>query len=221
MVDLSERPGPILGLAGTGGLLCWCRSCCTLIPLFWFCSGKDEWPVSQRALLPVLLPALPEPHCSQAGLPAPGPLLHLSARPGGDPRRALRNAGPALADRSGVHGRKRELGRRGGEVEASPGGEGRLSVRPGGAGHDGGAVHSLQQGEQDRLHVHPLCAQCQVNTGPVGLYLWACPQPPSFLPYIHLLRRHAFFKRHASLLTRASPESLPPGFSDNQNIVSS
>lgn len=60
------------------GLIC---NSVTVLLLSSSCIEKDEWPLSQRALLPVLLPTLPQPNSCQACLPAPRAHIRLSSRP--------------------------------------------------------------------------------------------------------------------------------------------
>lgn len=140
-----------------------CGFISTVILLSSSCTVKDEWPLSQRALLPVLLPALPESHCSQARLPAPRAHVHLSARPGGRPccTGGNRDIKPEVTKRRISFWERRRRGR-GGEMEASPDGASRVSVLSERAGHDGGVPRSIQPREQSRLHVHSLCSYCQV-----------------------------------------------------------
>ena len=118
---------------------------------------KDERPVSQRALLPVLLPALPRPHCSQAGLPAPWGHLRL---PAGPRDRSSSTGGRRYPQPAGEERGDSGWRRRGcrGEMEAPPDWASRVPVLAERDGHDGGVPHSIQQGEQSRLHVHPLCS---------------------------------------------------------------
>lgn len=137
----------------------WCELICTVILLSLFFTVKDEWPLSQWALLPVLLPAVPEPHCSQASFPAPGAHIHLSARPRCGPccTRGDWDIQPAGEERrfsfrkwrDWDHGRKKE---------ASLNGTSRVSVLSERTGHDGSVPRSIQPREQNRLHVHSLCS---------------------------------------------------------------
>lgn len=134
--------------------------CCgfisTVIPLSPSCTVKDEWPLSQWALLPVLLPALPQPHRSQARLPAPWAHVRLSSRPRGKPccARGHRDIQPAGTDQC-ISCRGRGCG---GAMEAPPNGASRVSVLAERAGHDRGVPHSIQPRQQSRLHVHSLCS---------------------------------------------------------------
>lgn len=125
---------------------------------------KDEWPLSQWALLPLLLPTLPEPHRSQACLLASWTHIQLSARPRGGTRcpGLNRDVEPAVQERS-FGFRKWRVSCCGGEMEASPNRASRVSVLSERAGHDGSVRRSLQQRQQSRLHVHPLCTERQVR----------------------------------------------------------
>lgn len=125
---------------------------------------KDERLVNQRALLPLLLSSLPEPDCSEIGLPAPRAHLHFTARAGHRANRQLepQRLGPALPVGSWRTRCRRRPGRRW-QVEAPSDGESRVPVLPKRAGWNGGLPHSVQAGKQSGLHVHPLCPQCQVR----------------------------------------------------------
>lgn len=135
----------------------WCGCIGTVILLSSSCTVKDEWPLSQRALLPVLLPALPKPHRSQARLPAPWAHIHLSSRPRGRPCYDRDNGEYAGTERSNSRWKRRGRGC-GGKMEASPDRASRVSVLTERAGHDGGVPHSIQPREPSRLHVHSLCS---------------------------------------------------------------
>lgn len=137
----------------------WCGFISTVILLSSSCTVKDEWPLSQRALLPVLLPALPQPHRSQARLPAPWAHVHLSSGPRCRPccTRGNRDIQPACAERR-ISCWKWRGWRCGGEMEAPPDRASGVSVLPERAGHDRGVPHSIQPRKQSRLHVHSLCS---------------------------------------------------------------
>ena len=147
----------------------------------------NEWPICQRAVLPLLLSSLPQPHCCQACLPAPGAHLCPSARPGG--RVCARGCGhgaePEVAGRRGWWKHKRgqrrgwwrQCGRRG-SMEVAPHGESGVPVLPERAGRHGSVPHALQPGQQSGLHVHPLRTLRQVRmnetkwTGMVKRQMW-------------------------------------------------
>lgn len=121
---------------------------------------KDERPVTQRALLPVLLPTLPQPHRRQARLPAPRAHVRLHST-AGDGRHSTRCGFQRAGAQRCVGFRRRG---RGGQVEASPERPSRVSVLAARAGHDRGVPHPLQSGQQSGMHVHSLCSQRQVGS---------------------------------------------------------
>lgn len=140
----------------------WCGLICTVI-LLSSCTVKDEWPLSQWALLPVLLPALPQPHRSQTRLPAPWAHVRLSSGPRGRTRctRGNRDIQPAGAERRISCWKRSGWGWGwgcGGEMEAAPDRASGVSVLAERSGHDGGVPHSIQPRQQNRLHVHSLCS---------------------------------------------------------------
>ncbi|KAL2295025.1 hypothetical protein Nmel_018170 [Mimus melanotis] len=105
---------------------------------------RHERAVDQPTLLPLLLPALPQPHRGQARLPAPGAHLRHGAR-------------------ARARGQHRLPARRRGPLEAALEGPGGFPVLPAGAGQHRGVRHQEQPGEPRRLHVRPLRARSQVH----------------------------------------------------------
>lgn len=142
----------------------WCVVISTVILLFFSCTVKDEWPLSQWALLPLLLPTLPQPHCSQARLLAPRTHVHLSSWPRGWSCCAGSNRDVKYTvSEWSVCCRKWRIWVCGREMEASLDRTSRVSVLSERAGHDRGVPHSIQSREQDWLYVHSLCSKCKVG----------------------------------------------------------
>lgn len=139
--------------------VCVCHSCTVILLSSLPPTVKDEWSVAERAVLPVLLPTLPQPHCRQARLPAPRAHVRLRSTAGGGRPSARRGLQRAGAQRH-VGFRGRGLG---GQMEASPDRAGGVSVLAARAGHDRGVPHPLQSGKPSRMHVHPLCSERQVG----------------------------------------------------------
>lgn len=137
---------------------------------------RHERAVDQPALLPLLLPSLPQPHRRQAGVPPPGAHLRCGPRAG-----AHRQHQHRIPPR-----------RRCGAVEAALEGPGGFPVLPTGVGQHRGVRHQEQPREPHRLHVRPLRAGSQVSGGP-GAAAGCCHLPalPDPAPRCGVRRRPA------------------------------